>query len=91
MMPILKLGSDQSAGERAARTRALKDDVRDHFGLGPDDSIFVAEITCGETDCPDVETVIAVFLAGTRREFRIHKPIASVTAEDVAALPRRAS
>lgn len=87
---MLKLGSEQSSSERAAQSRAVKEMVRNHFSLHADDSIFVAEITCGETDCPDVETVVAVFLSGTRREFRIHKPIASVTTQDVTALPRQA-
>ena len=90
MTSLLNLGPVQSTGDRAAQTRAVKDEVRSHFGLDAGDSIFVAEITCGETECPDVETIIAVFLAGSRCEFRIHKPIASVTKHDVASL-RRAS
>jgi hypothetical protein len=88
MISLLNLGPIQSTSDRAAQTRAVKDEVRRHFGLDADDSIFVAEITCGETECPDVETVIAVFLAGSRCEFRIHKPVASVTKHDVAALQR---
>jgi hypothetical protein len=66
-------GLQQSDSERAARTRALKNLVRDRFNLSEDDGVFVAEIACGETDCPDVETVIATFLDGERREFKIGK------------------
>ena len=83
MISLLTPNAEASRGERAAQTRALKADVRAHFSLGEDDSVFVAEIACGETDCPDVETVIAVFLAGQRREFKIHKPVASITGDDL--------
>jgi hypothetical protein len=79
-------GLQQSDSERAARTRALKNLVRSQFNLSDDDGVFVAEIACGETDCPDVETVIAIFLAGQRREFKVRKPIGSITAQDLAEL-----
>jgi hypothetical protein len=76
-------GASQPDADRAAKTRALKDMVRSSFGLAPDDSVFVAEVACGETDCPDVETVIAVFLGGARREFKIPKPVDKITAQDL--------
>jgi hypothetical protein len=91
MIPLLTSNPGQPSRDRAAQTRALKAAIRTQFGLGEDESIFVAEITCGETECPDVETVIALFLAGQRREFRIHKPVASITAEDLAELKRRSA
>ena len=46
--------------------------------------MFVAEIACAEADCPDTETVIAVFLDDARKEFRIYKPVAEVTGADIA-------
>jgi nitrate reductase delta subunit len=76
-----------SAGrrDRSAATRALKDLVRKHFDLDEAASIFVAEIACAEADCPDTETIIALFLDGGRQEFRIFKPVSEVTGADVAA------
>jgi hypothetical protein len=85
-MVLLFMGSQQSDSDRAARTRALKDLVRSQFKLGDDDGVFVAEIACGETDCPDVETVIAIFISGQRREFKVRKPIGAITAQDLAEL-----
>jgi hypothetical protein len=85
MLP-LSIGPGKATGERAAATRALKAAVRNRFGLGEDDSVFVAEITCGETECPDVETVIAVFLDGQRREFKLHKPVSAISSDDLSAL-----
>jgi hypothetical protein len=89
MISLFTPPSAQAGSDRAAQTRALKASIRSQFGLGEDDSVFVAEITCGEADCPDVETVIAVFLTGQRREFRIHKPVGSITAADLADLDHR--
>lgn len=69
---------------RSAATRAVKDLVRKHFDLDGSANVFVAEIACAEADCPDTETVIAVFLEGGRKEFRIDKPVADVTGADIA-------
>jgi len=84
-MVSLFMGS-QSDSDRAARTRVLKDLVRSQFKLGDDDGIFIAEIACGQTDCPDVETVIAIFVSGQRREFKVRKLIGAITAQDLAEL-----
>jgi hypothetical protein len=69
---------------RSAATRAVKDLVRKHFDLDGSANIFIAEIACAEADCPDTETVIAVFLGDGRREFRICKPVAEITGADIA-------
>jgi hypothetical protein len=50
--PIFGMGRRNDADA----TRVLKDLVRRRFGLGEADSVFVAEVACGETDCPDVES-----------------------------------
>lgn len=71
--------------DRSAATRAVKDLVRKHFDLNDTASVFVAEIACAEADCPDTETVIATFLGGNRREFRIYKRVGDITGADIAA------
>lgn len=75
------------AGDRARSlaTRSVKDLVRKHLDLDPDAPVFVAEVACGEADCPDTETVIAVLEAAGRREFRIAKAVSAVTGADIAA------
>lgn len=70
--------------DRFAATRAVKDLVRKHFDLDATASVFVAEIACAEADCPDTETVLAVFLDSGRREFRIYKPVTDITGADIA-------
>lgn len=78
-------GMDRSGDARLVQTRALKDLVRKHFGLNVGTPVFIAEITCGETDCPDAETVIAILEGGSRREFRVLKPMQAITGADIAA------
>ncbi|MCC2098864.1 MAG: hypothetical protein KDJ29_18375 [Hyphomicrobiales bacterium] len=77
-----------SGDDRLARTRALKDLVRKHFGLAMNKAVFIAEITCGEQDCPDAETIIAILENDRRREYRILKPVCAITGADIADLSR---
>lgn len=50
-------------------------------------TIMVTELQCAEEGCPPVETVIAVLDSpGNPRQFKIHKPIAEVTEQDVSCL-----
>lgn len=72
--------------DRTASSRALKDLVRKAFDLDPDAAVFVAELTCGETDCPDAETVVALHRDGERIEFRFDKPISEVNGADIEAI-----
>lgn len=80
--PIFGMGRRNDADA----TRALKDMVRRRFGLGEADSVFVAEVACGETDCPDVETVIAIFPGGHRHEFKLAKAVKAIAEEDLNGL-----
>lgn len=58
--------------------------------LGGDGAaVLVTELRCREPGCPPVETVIAVLPAkGERVQWKIPRGIASVTLEDVRALPK---
>lgn len=86
MAPLDPLaGMSPKTGTRAVQTSALKDLVRKQLDLSSDTAVFIAEITCGETDCPDLETVIAIFVDGGRREFRINKGVAEIKGSDIAA------
>ena len=82
-------GIGRASRDRSTATRALKDLVRKEFGTASDASVFVAEIACGEIDCPDVETVVALYLDEKRTEFRLSKPIAEITGADIATIALR--
>ena len=83
-LPSITPQTDDQARLRANAARAVKDLVRKEFGLDADASVFVAEIACGEADCPDVETVIAIFQEGRRRELRFAKPVQELTGRDIS-------
>lgn len=84
--PDLLPSFSPASRDRPAATRAVKDLVRKAFATSPDASVFVAEISCGEIDCPDTETLIALHLDGKRIEFRFAKPVAEITGADIARI-----
>jgi len=57
------------------------------LGLDEDAVVMVTELQCSEPGCPPLETVIAVLAGDGRRLYKVLKPMAEVTIEDVAALP----
>ena len=56
--PDLLGGFGPPKADRSAATRALKDLVRKAFDLEPEAPVFVAEVACGEIDCPDMALVL---------------------------------
>ena len=71
----------------AARIALVKQWIRDRFQLGEDCVVMVTELRCTEQGCPPLETVIAILDGpGSRRQFKLHKGVASLTVEDVASI-----
>lgn len=57
------------------------------FGVEDGTPMTVAELRCTEPGCPPVETVIGVLdTPGSPRTYKVHKPMAEVTFEDVTGL-----
>ena len=69
------------------KTRKIKQWVREHFALADDITVMVSELQCGETDCPDVETIIAI-LDGDKigQKIKINQSIAELSKEDITCL-----
>ncbi len=68
----------------AVETRALKDVVRAHFRLGPDDVVMITELDCQVPGCPPLETVIAFWCEdGKRRHLKVFKPLHEVSTDDL--------
>jgi hypothetical protein len=81
--------SGLSAGKSA---RQIKGWARELLAPGEAATIIVSELRCTEPGCPPVETVIAVLRGpGDTRQFKIHRPSAEVTREDVESLARAGS
>ncbi|MAH85101.1 MAG: hypothetical protein CBB68_12710 [Rhodospirillaceae bacterium TMED8] len=68
----------------SGRAGSIKTWVGEELGLNDSDLVTVAELVCNEPDCPPIETLISVHKAdGSRRDWRIHKPLAEMTQTDV--------
>jgi len=64
----------------------IKGWVAESFQLAEDVAVMVTELRCTEEGCPPIETVIAILdTPGQPRQHKVYKPMAEVTAEDVAA------
>lgn len=72
-------GPRRDPGE-AARVKALVRAI-----VGDEFTVMVTELACTEPGCPPVETVIALMHPGAPDQRKIHKALAAVTADDVAA------
>jgi hypothetical protein len=61
------------------------------MSLGDKDHVAIAELTCHEPGCPDLETVVAVTLADRRRfVLRFPSALADVTEAEVQSLRPKA-
>ncbi len=71
-----------------ARVGQIKEWVRQHFALSDEAVVMVTELRCSEPGCPPLETVIAILDGpGSRRQHKLHKSVAELEAEDIAAIP----
>ena len=67
--------------EAAARVEAW---TRERFGLAPEDTVSVSQVTCVLPGCPPLETAVAFWTGdGRRHHFKIFKPTVDITAEDL--------
>lgn len=61
--------------------------VLDVLQLKEDTSLMVTELHCTEPGCPPIETVVALLKAShPTRQYKVHKPVADITLDDVATL-----
>lgn len=74
----------EKAGTTTARIKAW---ATEHWNLPEDATLLVSELQCGESDCPDVETVIAILsVANTDKTVKLNKPIYSIQETDVKSI-----
>ena len=68
-------------------TAAIKAWAKKHWNLPEDTTLLVSELQCGETDCPDIETVIAVLsVDGADKTVKLDKPIYAISESDIEAI-----
>jgi hypothetical protein len=74
---VQRTGYPQAVQELKLQTQKL-------LGLSDDVTISVSELTCRESGCPDVETVVAILRDGEKPKIaRIHKSIPDVTLDEL--------
>jgi hypothetical protein len=76
-MRSFKRGADGVASDRVRHwTRA-------RFTLANDETVMVSEVACGVPGCPPIETHVVFWTAQGRHHFKVFKPLADVTEDDL--------
>lgn len=83
----MDLVSGRRSGTDRAATARVRGWVRELTDAGDDLTVVVAELSCNDPGCPDVETVVAI---GAPTEeplrFRLKKPARRVTRPELEAI-----
>jgi hypothetical protein len=73
-----------SAKPKTENAASIKEWTRKVLNLDDETIVMVSELQCRESDCPPVETVIAVMRTGAeKRMFKIHRAIDELTEKEV--------
>ncbi|MEX2035133.1 MAG: hypothetical protein WEA28_08070, partial [Xanthobacteraceae bacterium] len=76
-------GFARKSPESVAALDRVREWVRARFALGEDTAILVAEVACAVPGCPPIETVIAFWAEEKRHHFKVFKPVAEVSEDDL--------
>jgi nitrate reductase delta subunit len=79
---VAMLAFSKKSPEHSAALDRVREGVRARFSLG-EGAILVAEVTCAVPGCPPIETVIAFWWDERRHHFKVFKPVAEVTDDDL--------
>ena len=79
---IVMLALRKKSATHSAALDRVREAVRGHFKLG-EAAILVAEGTCAVPGCPPIETVIAFWSQERRHHFKVFKPVADVSGDDL--------
>ena len=79
---MMKMGPLSKRQDAKALDR-LRDWTRARFRLADDATVMASEVTCAVPGCPPVESHIVFWTALGRHHFKIFKPVAEVTEDDL--------
>ena len=75
---------------KSARSQEIKAKLTALLELSDDATVMVTELTCRDEDCPEVETVIAVFRPGLAKlQASLHCSIDEITEEEIERFCRQ--
>ncbi len=76
--------------EKIQRTQEIKRQILERLELGDDATVMVTELNCQDEDCPEVETVIALFRPHIPEiKSTLHSSIEDLTEDDLQSFCRR--
>jgi hypothetical protein len=74
--------ANQKFGNGAAHDR-MRGWTQTRFALADDETVMVSELACGVPGCPPIETHVVFWTAAGRHHFKIFKPLAQVSEDDL--------
>lgn len=77
------LGFTRKSPAADAALERVRDWTRTRFALSPDDTVMVSDIACAVPGCPPIEAHVVFWTAAGRHHFKIFKPLAEVTEDDL--------
>jgi len=77
------LGLTRKRPDNAAAVDRLRHWTRTRFSLADSETIMAAEIACAVPGCPPIETHVVFWTGLGRHHFKIFKPVAEVTEDDL--------
>jgi nitrate reductase delta subunit len=69
--------------ENTAAADRVREWTRARFSLTNDETLMVSELACSVPGCPPIETHVVFWTAAGRHHFKIFKPLAQVSEDDV--------
>jgi nitrate reductase delta subunit len=81
--PFATMRSFDKSPDRGAAFERLRDWTRARFALPSDATVMATEVSCALPGCPPLETHVVFWTALERHHFKIFKPIAEVSEDDV--------
>jgi nitrate reductase delta subunit len=77
------LGFIKKSNENSEALDHARDWTRARFALTDADTVMVSEMACAVPGCPPIETHMVFWTALGRHHFKIFKPLADVTEDDL--------
>jgi hypothetical protein len=70
--------------EKTRRTQEIKAQVTERLALNEDVTVMVTELNCQDEDCPEVETLIAIFEPNKPKiQTTLHSSIEEITDDEI--------
>jgi nitrate reductase delta subunit len=77
------LGFTTKSPDRAGALALVRGWTKARFALTDDETVMVSELACSFPGCPPIETHVVFWTAAGRHHFKIFKPLAQVTENDL--------